>query len=335
LPAQAAVGPSPSQLPNSKSLSRVIWVLLALMALSIGRAAVVQNKNYIDLKQYAQLQEKPPFQNRILMAYVLRAATHNGPFLHLYDALFHKTVDTPEDFTVMVSDCICILLMLPLTAALRRTIQPAPRTSWLAPLMMLLIVAFTYVVRYEQSFTMPYDFLSLLFYTLGVLAILRRSGWLLLLILVIAAPNRETAVFLVPMWFWMEWRAGRRISAAAYSLAGLLICFAWQREIAHILHASHQPYVFPWANNLVSIFVPVHWPQLLSVFAFLAIPMWMLRRTITDPRLKNLWLSTLPFIAAALIVGVWRETRIFGELSAIAAVTFAMQLEQVVPEVSA
>jgi hypothetical protein len=49
------------------------------------------------------------------------------------------------------------------------------------------------------------------------------------------------------------------------------------------------------------------------------------------PATENLWLSTLPFIAAALIVGVWRETRIFGELSAIAAVTFALQLEQVVP----
>lgn len=317
------------QLP--KYFSGVIWVLLVLMALTIGRAAVVQNKNYIDLKQYAQLQEKPPFQNRILMAYVLRAATHNGPFLHLYDLLFHKTVDTPEDFTVVVTDCICIVLMLPITVALRREFQPAPGTTWLAPLMMLLIVAFTYVVHYEQSFTMPYDFLSMLLYSLGVLAILRRQGWLLLIILAVAAPNRETAVFLVPIWFWMEWRAGRHISAAAYSLAGLIICVAWQHEIAHILHSTHQPYDFPWRNNLLSIFLPVHWPQVLDIFAFLAIPMWMLRRTISDPRLKNLWLSTLPFIAAALIVGVWRENRIFGELSAIAAVTFAMQLEQVVP----
>ena len=54
------------------------------------------------------------------MAFVLRAADDSHAVLRVYDALFHKTVDTPEDFAVMVVDCVCLLLMLPVTVALRR-----------------------------------------------------------------------------------------------------------------------------------------------------------------------------------------------------------------------
>jgi hypothetical protein len=326
-PSQATFEDGPSRLP--KSLSLVIWILLAFMAICIGRAVVSQNMNYIDLKKYAHLQEASPFQERILMAFVLRAAEDSRPVLRVYDALFHKTVDTPEDFAVMVVDCVCLLLMLPVTAALRRSFQPGPRTTWLAPLMMLLVVAFTYVVHYEQRFTMPYDLLSLLLYNLGLLAILRRNGWLLLAVLAIATPNRETVVFLIPVWFWLEWRDGRRSPAVAFSVAGLAVWLAWRLEIAHFLHLAHPNYDLPWRNNMVSIIVPVHWPQLVDIFAFLAVPMWMLRHYVKDPRLKDLWLATVPFIVAALLVGVWRENRIFGELSAMVGLTFALQLEQV------
>jgi hypothetical protein len=151
---------------------------------------------------------------------------------------------------------------------------------------------------------------------------------LLLLILVIAVPNRETAVFLIPSWFYLEWREQRRISAVVYSAAGIAIVELWRIWIGRMLHAGHLRYDFPWRNNLMSIAVPTHWPQLLSVFGFLAIPMWLLRGYVRDVRLRALWISSIPFLAAALVVGIWRETRIFGELTALAAVTFAIQLEQ-------
>lgn len=311
----------------TRSLSRVIWVLMILASICIGRAAVSQNVNYIDLQRYAHLEEKQPFQGRILMVPVIRAAGENRHFLRLYSVLFRKTVDTPEDLAVMLVDCLCLLLMLPLTVALRRALRPRERTSWLAPAMMLLIVAFTYVVRYEQRFTMPYDFPAVLFYSLGLLAILRRNGWLLLVILAVAIPNRETAIFLIPSWFWLGWKERNRVSAIAYGAAGVAIVELWRYWIDHLFHLTHQHYEFPFRNNLMSVVLPTHWAQLLSVFGFLAIPMWMLRSYITDSRLRALWFSTIPFLLAALIVGVWRETRIFGELSALAGVTFALQLE--------
>jgi hypothetical protein len=302
-----------------------------MMALCIGRAAVSQNTNFIELKSYTELKVPTPFQNRILMAYVIRGATHNHTFLRVYDAIFHKTVDTPENLVVILTDCVCLLLMLPVTLALRDRFHPPPLTSWFTPLLMLLVVAFTYVVRYEQRFTMPYDFLSLLLYNVGLLAILDRRGWLMLAVLALATPNRETVVFLIFVWFWLEWRAGRRISAIAYSVAGFAICMAWRVAIGRLIHSPHQPYFLPWDNNIKGILLPLHWPQLFSAFGYLAIPMWMLRGYITDRRLRDVWISTVPFIVGAMVVGVWRETRIFGELSALVAITFAIQVEQLLP----
>jgi hypothetical protein len=318
---------SPSALPSS--LSRIVWLLLIVASIQIGRASVAQNSNFIDIGKYTHLAEKPPFQNRILMAPVLRAAAESASFHRFYVALFRNTVDTPEDLAVSLINCVCLLLLLPVTVSLRRAFIPPGQSTWLAPLLTLAIVAFTYVVRYEQRFTMPYDMLSVLLYTLGLVAIVDRRGWLLLIVMAVGTPNRETVLFLVPVWFWLEWRAGRRVSALVYGLGGCAIWVAWRVEINHILGWAKAPYDFPWQSNLLSVILPIHLPQVLSVFGFLAIPMWMLRDKVSDSRLRAVWIATVPFLVTALAVGVWRETRIFGELSALAGTTFAVQLEQI------
>jgi hypothetical protein len=265
------------------------------------------------------------------MAFVLRAAENSPAFLHLYDRGFRKSVDTPEDLALSLINCVCLIALLPVIAALRRNFLPSTRASWFAPLISLLIIAITYVVRYEQRFTMPYDIPSLLFFTLGLLAIMRRQGVLLLLLIAIAAPNRETVVFLLPIWFWTEWKEGRRLSALIYSAAGAGIWFSWRVAIAHILDRV-QPYSsgLQFKTNINTLLMPAHWPQILSVFGFLAIPMWMLRDQITDQRLRAIWQAAMPFVLSILVLGLWKETRIFGELSTLAGITFAMEVERVI-----
>ena len=44
--------------------------------------------------------------------------------------------------------------------------------------------------------------------------------------------------------------------------------------------------------------------------------------------LKRVWLGHIPCIAGVLLMGWWNETRIFGELTALAAVTAAIEFEQ-------
>ena len=315
---------------NYRHLKVAIWLILVLAALQIGRAEVSQNANYIDPHQFAHLAAKPPFQNRILMAPVLLAAEHSQWFAAFHHLLFRKTVDDPLDLVTMLVNSACLVLLLPITVALRRRVSPQPTSSWLAPVLMLVVVAFTYVVRYEQRYTYPYDFLSMLFFNLGLLAILARRGWLLLVLLAIAIPNRETALFLVPIWFWQEWRERRYVAAIVYSVVGVAISIAWFIAIKRILHTPDIPYEFPWYKNLNALMGPMHWPQLMSVFGFLAVPMWFLRGYVTDTRLKAIWLSLVPFVLAALVVGVWYETRIFGELSVLVGVTFAIQVEAAV-----
>ena len=319
----------PPQRGLPQRLNVVLWVLLILASLLVGRAIDSQNANLLDLRKYALLEEKSPFQERILMAPVLRAAGDSPRFLRLYHAAFDKTIPTPEDLAVSLVDCLCLLLLLPVTVALRRAFEPRPQTDWLAPLLTLLVVAFTYVVHYEQRFTMPYDMPSLLLFNLGLLAIVQESGWFFLLVLALAIPNRETAVFLAPVWFWLCWRRGHRSAALLYGVAGVAIALAWRVAIAHLLERTAAPYMFPWRTNLASILSPIHWPQVACALGFLAVPMWMLRGCVTDRRLRALWFALIPFFVSALIVGIWKETRIFGEISALAGLTFAVQLEQV------
>jgi len=323
----APAEPCPGTLPSS--LQRVVWLLLIVMSIQIGRAAVSQNVSYIDLKKYANLEENPPFQNRILMAPVLHAAASSRAFGRVYDAFFRKTVASPMDLAISLVNCASLLLLLPATLSLRRAFGPPSHSTWLAPLLTMIVLSFTYVVRYEQDFMMPYDMLSVFLYTLGLLAIVNRSGWLFLLVMAVGTPNRETVLFLVPVWLWLEWREGRMFSALAYGFLGGAIWVAWRVEISHILRSAMAPYDFPWKQNFSSVIFPVHWPQLLSVFGFLAIPMWLLRDNVRDPRLRAMWVATLPFLLSALVVGVWRETRIFGELSALVGITFAIQLEEI------
>jgi hypothetical protein len=310
-------------------LLRAIWLLLILASISVGRAAVSQNIDMLSLRQYAHLAQPTPYQNRILMAPLLRWAGDSPAFNRVYQSGFHRTLASPEDLAVMLVNCASLLLLLPVTVALRRQFSPAPRAGWLACLLTLLVVTFTYVVRYEWRWSMPYDLLSLLMFTLGLLAVARRQGWLLLLVVAAATPNRETIVFLIPIWFWLAWREQRPIAACAYSLAAFAEWFAWRTAINHILGARPALYDFPWKKNLSVLYIPTHWPQLLSVFGFLLIPMWMLRSFVPDRRLHAVWLATGPYLLAALIVGIWYETRIFGELSALVGVTFAIELEAV------
>jgi hypothetical protein len=265
------------------------------------------------------------------MAPVLRAAESNQTLLYIYARGFRKTVESPEELLTEMVNSLCLIALLPVTVALRRSFLPSTRASWFAPLVSLFIVAITYVVRYEQRFTMPYDIPSLLFFTLGLLAITRRQGLLLLVLIALAAPNRETVIFLVPIWFWMEWREARHSSAIIYSAVGTAIWYSWRVAISHILHRV-QPYSSGpiFSSNFNSIVMPAHWPQLLSVFGFLAIPMWMLRHQITDRRLPVIWQATIPFFLSILVLGTWRETRVFGELSVLAGITFAMEVERAI-----
>jgi hypothetical protein len=194
---------------------------------------------------------------------------------------------------------------------------------------MLLVVTSTFVVRYEQRFTMPYDFVALLLFNLGLLSILARNGWLFFALLAIGTLNRETMIFLVPIWIWLECREKRVMSAAIFGIGGFSISIFLMYIIGRVLHSPPQPYVFPWRTNLASIINPLHWPQLFSAFGFLGAPLWYFRKYILDGRLRSLWMSISPFLIAAMIVGIWRETRILGELSAVVGVTFAVQLEKI------
>lgn len=311
---------------SRKRLKAILIVLYIAAAILIGRASVEQNEPPFPLEAYSAGQAAMPYQARYLMVPALRWAEHSSLMARAAAAL-NKSSRGPEQLLLQAVDSVCLILAGGVTLRLRRHFVPQPILPWLAPFLLLWIVAITFVVRYDQRVVLPYDFVALLLFNLGLLACLDRSVWLFLLVLLVGTYNRETTVFLVPVWIACNWQIqrNRRLAVAA---AGVLIWIAVKLHLKALVHGASAGLQFNWNWNLAAILLPHHWAQLLSIGGFLVLPMWLRRDLVSDRRLRLVWLGCIPFLLADLIFGVWNETRIFGELSALIACTAALQFEQ-------
>ena len=57
---------------------------------------------------------------------------------------------------------------------------------------------------------------------------------------------------------------------------------------------------------------PMHWPQTLSAFGFLLIPLWWGRKRLSKVQ-RYFLLGTIPCLLVTLAFAVWSETRVFDE----------------------
>ena len=124
---------------------------------------------------------------------------------------------------------------------------------------------------------------------------------------------------------WADSRQARTLSlgVAALSVAAWLLV---RHQIARWLGFPPSGWMIDvWRN--VTLLLPHHLSQDLSAGGFLAIPVFLCRRLITDRRLRLVWWSLLPLLLSDLLFGLWNETRIFGEFSLIFAVTAAIEFE--------
>lgn len=325
---------SDSKLNAQRGRMRLLLVLLYLaIAIMIGRAAVTQNAPAWSMESYTRGELQLPFQGRYLMVWVMRWASAS-PLMGKLAGMLRNSTNGPLELAIQGVDSLCMIALGWVVLKLRKEFQPRPMFDWLAPVLMLWVVAFTYVVRYEQRIFLPYDFLSILFFNLGLLAVLQWRMWSFFLIMLIGSYNRETLLFLIPIWGVLYWRTEQRVKALAIMAAGLAIWGAVRFHVHLLTHkapASAGLYI-NWGWNLASLYLPHHWAQVLSVGGYLVIPMWLRRDLIKDRKLALLWLGCVPFLLADLVFGVWDETRIFGELSLLIAVTAACQFEQMLSE---
>jgi hypothetical protein len=300
--------------------------LYILAAVLIGRAVVTQNYAGPPLKVYSHGLTAMPFRARYMMTPVLRWA-ETSPLLIRAAGTFRESSSGPQDLLMQFIEAICVLALGPIVVRLRNDFSPTRIFPWLSPWILLWVIACTYVVRYESRFYLPYDLISVVFFSIGLIACVEFRPFLLLFVLIAGTYNRETTIFLLPIWFACNFNRSRPklFSAAGLALVAYILV---KLQIRHWTGSTSSGLGLTLSVNARLMLFPHHWPQLASVAGYLALPLWFGRRLIHNTLLKRAWLGLIPLILVALLFGWWNETRIFGELTCLIAVTAAIEFEE-------
>jgi hypothetical protein len=275
-----------------------------------------------DLRALTAFTANTPFQYRLLIPALARGieilAHHRIPLVPLY-------------FTLSVVGVYALLLSF---GALLRIFFP-PQFAAPAALGILWPLVCDYCLV-PLRFFYPSDIPSILFFVLGLIALLRRRTTWYYLIFILAVFNRETGCFLALAMLLLQWDS-RRIGRLALHLAAqgviwLGIKWLLGRWFAGNLGAGtferHH-----WQSNVHffwSIALHPGWKNLR--FFLLLGGVWVLIppgwKSLPQPLKRLLWI-VVPFFLGMMFVGEILELRIFGELIPIVLVPALWGLQTV------
>ncbi len=307
---------------NTLATLQLVWVYLEHVPSALNLVAFEQGA------------ERTPFQYRVLLMPLLRWA-HQSLSLNQWavklsalQGWFPQRVH-PEAFVEAAIDVACVLCTGLIT---RRIYHASSRTGMLTPYaypLTLVMIAATYTFQTMHSLRFVYDFPSMALFGAGVYLLYFRCSRLLLgALFIVATLDRETSIFLLPLYLTAAYlrpstesrpRTIWQRSTLLFVLALTTLWIAWHLYV--VRHYAHNPSASGprlWLN-LGIIACPIAWPQLLSTCAYLWPFIFLYRRRIPDPMLRAcIWLLP-PWFIVMLRYGLVLEPRIFGELIVIAA----------------
>lgn len=192
-------------------------------------------------------------------------------------------------------------------------------TSELLTFLCVPLMAVNYILPYGRNVLYPWDTPSILFTTLGALALYKRKLTLYQAILLIATFNRETSFLLILILAKNFWKRPNRIEYILHMILSLSIWVGvkWTlfRTFPHQLIDQDKGGLFTIGlsqslsdlqNGYLIIF--------LSTFGFLWIPIGLYFNRIRHPFLKDSCLAAIAFSLLVSIPGIVSEIRIYGEL---------------------
>jgi len=342
---------SPQPAPTSpRAAFDLRWftrITLLLASAQFIRCYIIQTYKFLDLPQYASGLERMPFQGRMLMMYPLRWAEHSPLIARLTTGptpLFHS----PDDLIICAIGFLSVLITGVLITRLYRRVSPQPLFPWMPYALMLVFLAANYLLHSPLVILYPYDLPSVAFFTAGMYCITTRRFWALVPIFTLGCFNRETMLFLIPLFIidavfsntssdaeHESWRRLTRLSTLAQITTLSAIWLAIHIYIQHRFAANHgEFYPHNWDPaathrrlNILYLLEPRFWPQLLNACAYSLPFLLLLRRYILPLRLRG-YVVILPlWFATMAVFGLWPETRIYGELSGLAALLATLALE--------
>ena len=316
-PKRPVVRSEPVCRPN---VSPARLLLLALATVHLVWFYLQQVPSGIQLAAYEQGRERMPFQGRFLLEPLLRWA-HGSPVigyascgLHALPWIFPRPV-SPEGILQAVLDVLAVASAGLVATALYRRGSPNGRCAALVYPLVLLMSLLMYAAVTSHAYRFVYDLPQMALFSLGLLLIYDRRFALFTACFLLATLNKETSIVLLANLLLAERARGYRTMHTLRLALPLFVAWAaWQLWLRHhyALNASaRDPRLL---MNIVVLFTPAFWPQLVSVFAFLLPLIVAHRRQIRNPVLAS-WLAALPIWGVLMLFfGLLLETRIFGEL---------------------
>ena len=323
---------------SRRPFSLLTWVLYLFATLQFIRYYVVSTKFYLSMPRYMSGHERLPFQERVLpillMWPVMHASRLIGALAH------HEGASTPGlapfyfvsllGFSLAGFFCIKLYRAVTTTGTLQILVYP----------IFLVIAMWTYVVHLDADFSYPYDMLSLAFFTAGLYFIYTRRFPALLAVMFLGTLNRETTLFLIPIYMLDMATAHTANPAAPIRERFDLRTIPWMRVLAlcavWVVIKVTMTHLFA-GNDASENYVRLRenfgrlrlrlLPALLNICGYLLPVAILLRRHIRPIRFAN-YLYVMPlWFAIMFYTGVILETRIYGELTAYTAIATVLLLE--------
>jgi hypothetical protein len=304
-----------------KTRQRATYVYYAVLCVVSAHFAIAYTKVLAPAFSYADYAAGlvgGPFQTRILMALVFRAALQ----LRILTVVgSHLPSPYKDPLLLFMVPVIAVALLVATEATRNAAVRIAGQndvTRWGAFLVPLMAY-FHYVIVPEVRVQTPYDVVQVALFAVGLGAALRRKRLLFYAVLLIGTLNRETALFLIPIFGILEWEFlqrtdGKRYLGLGCELAAQFALWALLRRFSAHFFSSHPTYLtVNWRQNLGFMANPMHWPTLASVFAFLWVLFLFQFRSVKHRGLRWVAWLFIPWFAGMFIVGDLLEIRIHSE----------------------
>ena len=317
------------------------WIIVLLFMASVHCALCIffDNVSVVDLRSYAEGLERTPYQDRVAMMPVLRFAESDARVQKLATRLetrreqggFGKTCETlsPEKLICMAFGVASMLaLTLMVTWFARRHYG---EIWWISGALLLEIFYVSYAARTEANFWYPYDLPHCAIFAAACLALLEGRWVAFLALFLLDIPFRETGIFLLPALLLLTWHQRKLLRGVIIAAVGLAAWVPFRLWVT--LRYAHNPTELGiHKSQMLHVFLnPLHWPQTLSAFGFLLLPLLLARKRLSRKQQLFLW-SALPGVLVTLAFGVWYESRIFDEWAFLAAVLLTGQLKSLLDE---
>jgi hypothetical protein len=316
---------------------RGLYLLFAFAGYLFTRVHLLNNLQFLDMSAYIAGTERLPFQRRVLPMLILRGIDR---ILPAASRVRHPgLLADPHMMHLFVLDLISLAVASYFCIRLHTAVQPHSRYRLLVFPIFLWTLIWTFVAYTIYNHYFPYDLMSVAFFAAGICFIYERRFLPLALVLLIGTINKETTLFLIPVFFldalhphaFSRFGAVKSIPWKSFPLFKTAMLFLlWlsvDLTLSHFyLHNDSGELRLRFRENLHNL-APHSLPQFFGACGFLLPVLWALRRRIPDTRIASYLLIVPLWIMVMFARGVLTETRIFGELCPLVAVLTVLLLE--------